>query len=172
MNTTKQILLIFIAIFAISLTAFFSVGLFVAHKLAVSTNLSNNETVKIVLSTDEFFALKKTTLNKNVFEIEYHGEEYDVYKTENSLSKSQITLWTKKDSFENEIRKLNSIVLNTNALSNKINTNKFLLFNFYFFENVNTITLHQNNQNQYYIFYFMKLHYNPFLEKNSPPPKC
>lgn len=172
LNRIKQILLLATALFSISLTAFFSVGLFHAHKLATSSNIFTNETEKLIVSFTEFSSLPKNILNNNVFEIEYRGEEYDVYKKEFIKSKSQVVLWLIKDGFENKIRKLNSIVFNTIDFNNKMSINHFLVFNFYFFEEVDEIKFFTNFHYSSSSFYFKEINSNNILDKNSPPPKC
>jgi hypothetical protein len=171
LNRIKQILLLATAVFSISLTAFFSVGLFHAHKLATSSSIVTNETEKLIVSFTEFSSLPKNILNNNVFEIEYHGEEYDVYKKEFIKSKSQVILWLIKDGFENKIRKLNSIVFNINSFKNKCATTEFVIFNFYFFENANNIFF-----NEHCIYTSNHFTYNSnsciaFIENVNPPPK-
>jgi len=172
LNRIKQILLLAIALYSISLAVFFSVGLFHAHKLATSSNIVTNETEKLIVSSTEFSSLPKNILNNNVFEIEYQGEEYDVYKTELVKSKSQVVLWLIKDGFENKLRKLNSIIFNTNAINNRTSTNHFLVFNFYFFEEVDEIKFSINSHYSSSSFYFLEINSNNILDKNSPPPKC
>ena len=172
MKRIKQILLLATALFSISLTAFFSLGLFYAHKLATSTNREITETEKLIVSFTEFSSLPKNILSNSVFEIEYQGEEYDVYKTELVKSKSQVVLWLIKDGFENKLRKLNSIIFNTNAINDRTSTNQFIVFNFYFFEEVDEIKFSTNSHYSSSSFYFLEINSNNKLDKNSPPPKC
>jgi len=171
LNRIKQILLLVIALYSISLAVFFSVGLFHAHKLATSSNIVTNETEKLIVSFTEFSSLPKNILSDSVFEIEYQGEEYDVYKTELVKSKSQVVLWLIKDGFENKLRKLNSIIFNTNAINNRTSTNHFLVFNFYFFEEVDSFNFQIPNIKTNNHFIFDSKSCVAYFNTENPPPK-
>lgn len=169
MHTKKSIFFLLVAVFAIALSAIFSIGVLVAHKLAVSESDNVFKTHKIILSNIEYNLIHKTNLGKNVFEIEYHGDEYDVYRTEFITSKSRVVLWVKKDGFENFIRHVNKIVFNSKQT--KQQTKQIALFNFYFFEELDITIYGYFNKFLESTFLHLAKNYSNFLEVLILPPQ-
>lgn len=168
MNRIISIQFLLISIFSIGITIFFSSGILLSHQFAVGNKKGFQESKKIYIPLADFIKIEKLKLSDDIFEIEYQGQEYDVYKQE--VINSIIVLWVVKDSFENKIRELNRIVFGHEGFTKSIKSNLFLMFNFYFFIETDNSML-KNNYSCFVSFFNYNLRkYSAFIKINLLPP--
>lgn len=171
MRKIKYILLLSVLFLVLLLTSLFSIAVFVSHQLAVSRNLESISTESILLTISEYNSLHKTELASNIYEIEYTGREYDVYKTEFIDLKNSVLLYVMKDDFESKVREFNQQIFDSNINKMKSKPIHYTVFNFYFFQETSIYVYHVSKEVLLLnTFYNNKLH-NSFLDKVTPPPQ-